>query len=101
MESGKPTVKAEPMLGVCPKCLSNQIERGPAFTPFIHGEARSAPSKVDGRALAIESLAANAPSIKCIACGSQWDESEVDPTSERFAFLQAEYNRPPAAAKEP
>jgi hypothetical protein len=93
--------KAAPIHGTCPKCGSTtQIERGPAFTPFVHGEARSAPSKVDGRALPIESLAANAPSIRCAACDSQWTEEEIDPTTMRHAFLQAQYSRPPAAAKE-
>jgi hypothetical protein len=81
------------MLGTCPKCGSTQIERGPAFTPFVHGEARAAPSKVDGRALPIESLAANAPSIRCVACDSQWSEEEIDPTTTRHSFLKAEHKK--------
>lgn len=93
MQSTSTTFKAVPVVGTCPKCGSTQIERGPAFTPLVHGAARSAPSKVEGRVLPIESLAANSPSIRCVACNSSWHESEIDPSSERFAFLKSQYEK--------
>jgi hypothetical protein len=68
----------------CPKCASTQIERGPEFEAIVCDHAPSIPALV-------HSLAAVPPSIRCVNCNSGWDASEVDPTSERFAFLKAEY----------
>jgi len=107
-----PNLKAEPMTGTCPKCGSNQIERGADFTPFIHGTAPDLPSHAEitahgpegtpaHRGGCVASYAANPPSIRCVNCDSHWDETEIDPSSERFAFLMAEHNKAlPATAKE-
>jgi|SRR5882757_11377996 len=93
----------------CPKCGGIQIERGPAYTaivdkyaPTIHGKAVR-PHLPEGAVEVIvnapvHSHAANPPSTRCVNCGSQWDESEVDPSSERFAYLKAEYSKLPEAA---
>ena len=87
---------------ICPKCSSTQIERGPAFSaivdkyaPSIHGNAVR-PHLPEGATEVIvnapvHSHAANPTSIRCVNCNSQWGEPEVDPSSERFAFLKAEY----------
>jgi hypothetical protein len=94
----------DPAMPTCPKCASRQIERGPAFTAIVD---KYAPTIV-GRAIRphlpegaeevivnapVHSHAANPPSIRCVNCGSTWDESDTDPTGKRFAFLKAEYAR--------
>jgi hypothetical protein len=92
----------DPAMPTCPKCASRQIEHGPAFTaivdkyaPSIHGNAVR-PHLPEGATEVIvnapvHSHAANPRSIRCVNCGSAWDESDTDATGARFAFLKAEY----------
>jgi hypothetical protein len=98
-------------MDTCPKCASTQIERAPAFVstvdkyaPTLAGDAVRAgvpegatehkPDRfVNSPSAHIQhTYAANpAPAIRCVNCGSAFDESEIDPSSKRFAFLKAEY----------
>lgn len=71
----------------CPKCGSSDLVQPSATVPAINPHA--------SRQLAPQELAANPDHhVRCVNCDSRLDAADVDPTSERFAFLQAEYNKP-------
>lgn len=70
---------AVPISGTCPNCLSTQVHRLPERNV-----------KTGHR---YPERGVHAEYIQCGGCGSLLHSEDVDPNSERFAFLKLEHQR--------